>query len=68
MSVHDSRELNQCLAGHDTVGVKNDHIVVILSPPSQEISNITALSPNIIAPVTVKNFSEALDSAVSLKT
>ena len=54
------------VAGHNAIGIKNDHVVVISSPPAQEIGNVAALSPNVIASVTVKNFAESLDGTAGL--
>src|SRR5687768_14402558 len=64
--LHHLSQPNNCFAGHDAVGVEDDHVIIVSSPAAQEFGDVAALTPNVIAPMPIKNSAKALHRGAEL--
>ena len=54
MGFHDSHQRRQTLAGHQTVGVQDDHVAVLAAPAAAEVRDVAALAfDSVLAPAIV---------------
>ena len=61
MQIHDFCQAHQGLAGHDTVGIENNDVIIVSTPSAQKIRDISALSSDVVAPMAIEDFTEAVN-------